>query len=95
MSNKQAYRQKIQAQLDEWSAEIDKLRAKADKADADAEIAFNRELDNLRDKKNQARARLDELSSAGDDAWEDLKTGVETASTQLGQALRSAQSRFN
>lgn len=59
------------------------------------EIALNREIDDLRDKKNQARSRLDELSSAGEDAWEDLKTGVETASTQLGQALRSAQSRFN
>lgn len=95
MSTKQAYQQKIQAQLDEWSAEIDKLRAKADKADAEAEIALNREVDNLRDKKNQAREKLDELSSAGEGAWEDLKIGVETASTQLGQALRSAQSRFN
>lgn len=95
MSNKQAYQQKIQAQLDEWSAEIDKLRAKADKADADAQIAFNREIDNLRDKKNQAREKLDELSDASEGAWEDLKTGVEAASNQLGQALRSAQSRFD
>jgi len=95
MSNKQAYQQKIQAQLDEWSAEIDKLRAKADKADADAQIALNREIDNLRDKKNQAREKLDELSDASEGAWEDLKTGVEAASNQLGQALRSAQSRFD
>ena len=95
MSNKQAYQQKVQAQLDEWSAEIDKLRAKADKADADAQIALNREIDDLRDKKNQAREKLDELSDASEGAWEDLKTGIEAASNQLGQALRSAQSRFN
>ncbi len=95
MSNKQAYQQKVQAQLDEWSAEIDKLRAKADKADADAQIALNREIDDLRDKKNQAREKLDELSEASEGAWEDLKTGIESASNQLGQALRSAQSRFN
>ncbi|MCK5779202.1 MAG: coiled coil domain-containing protein [Rhodospirillales bacterium] len=95
MSNKQAYQQKVQAQLDEWSAEIDKLRAKADKADADAQIALNREIDDLRDKKNQAREKLDELSDASEGAWEDLKTGIESASNQLGQALRSAQSRFN
>lgn len=95
MSSKQAYQKKIQAQLDEWSAEIDKLRAKADRADADAEIALNREIDNLRDKRNQARQKLDELSSAGEDAWEDIKTGVEAASNALGQAVRSAQSRFN
>lgn len=95
MSNKQAYQQKVQAQLDEWSAEIDKLRAKADKADADAQIALNREIDDLRDKKNQAREKLEELSDASEGAWEDLKTGIESASNQLGQALRSAQSRFS
>lgn len=95
MNSKQAYQKKVQAQLDEWSAEIDKLRAKADRADAEAEIALNREIDNLRDKRNQARQKLDELSSAGEDAWEDIKTGVEAASNALGHAVRSAQSRFN
>ena len=34
MSMKEAYEQKLQAQLDEWSAEIDKLKAKADGAEA-------------------------------------------------------------
>jgi len=28
MENKEAYRKKIEAQLDEWKAEADKLRAK-------------------------------------------------------------------
>jgi len=29
MSEKELYQQKLQAQLDEWKAEIDKLKAKA------------------------------------------------------------------
>lgn len=95
MSTKQAYQKKVQAQLDEWSAEIDKLRAKADRADADAEIALRREVDNLRDKQNEARRKLDELSAAGAEAWEDVKDGVESASTSLGHAIRSARSRFD
>jgi hypothetical protein len=36
MSMKEAYEQKLQAQLDEWGAEIDKLKAKSDNAEADA-----------------------------------------------------------
>ena len=95
MSTKQAYQKKIQAQLDEWSAEIDKLRAQADQADADAELALRREIDNLREKQSDRRRKLDEMSSAGEDAWEDLKGGVESASKSLGQALSSAYSRFN
>lgn len=38
MSMKEAYKQKLQAQLDELSAEIEKLKAKADSAEADAQL---------------------------------------------------------
>lgn len=36
MGLKESYEQKLQAQLDEWSAKIDNLKAKADKAEAAA-----------------------------------------------------------
>ena len=39
---------KLQAQLDEWSAEIDKLKAKADKAEADAQLEYYKEIEELR-----------------------------------------------
>lgn len=95
MSNKQAYEQKIKAQMDEWSAEIDKLRAKADKADAEAEIALNREIDDLRDRQKQAERKFDELQKASEDAWGDIKSGLEDVQDSFGRALRQAQSRFS
>lgn len=95
MTNKQAYEQKLHAQFDEWSAEIDKLRAKADKADADAKIALNRELDELRQKRDDVQQKLDDLSAAGEEAWGDVKAGVEQATRTLGEALAQAQARFS
>jgi hypothetical protein len=42
----------------------------------------------------EAKGKLAELRKAGDDAWEDLKMGIESAKNSLGTALKSAFSRF-
>lgn len=94
MSQKEAYEKKMEAQLEKWSAEIDGLKAKAKMADADARIAINEEIDSAASKKKAAKEKLDELKDAGDDAWEDLKHGIEGAWTSLDAAVRSASSRF-
>lgn len=93
-SNKQVYQQKLQAQLDEWSADIDKLKAKARQADADAQIDYNQEIENLKAYQAQANAKLSELKSASDDAWQDLKSGTEEAWKSLQTAIKSATDRF-
>lgn len=93
-SNKQAYQQKLQAQLDEWSAEIDQLKAKAKQADADAQIDYNNEIETLKSYQAKADAKLSELKSASDDAWQDLKSGTEDAWKNLESAIKSATNRF-
>lgn len=95
MSKKEAYEHKFQAQFDEWSAEIDRLKARADGADADAEIAYYEEIEKLRARQGEMKEKLHEFKESGDDAWDDIVTGVESAQNALGNALRSAQSRFN
>jgi len=94
MGIKEAYEQKLQAQLDEWKADIDKLKAKANEADADAQIEYYNQIDKLRAMQEAARNKLAELKTSGDDAWEDLKVGIENAWDSLGNALKSAKSRF-
>lgn len=94
MNSKQAYEKKVQAQLDEWSAEMNKLKAKAEQADADARLELNDEIDELEAKRKAAEEKFEELKSAGDDAWEDVKQGIDVATGALGSSLRSAMSRF-
>lgn len=94
MSEKQAYEKKLQAKLDEWSAEIDKLKAKADSAEADVQLDYNRRIDGLRSMQQAANERLVALRDSSDNAWQDLKGGMESALDSLGNALRSAHSRF-
>jgi len=94
MSMKEAYQQKLEAQLAEWNVAIDKLKAKADKAEAEAQIEYYKQIEDMRVKQEAARDKLTELKEAGEDAWEDLKEGLDSAWNSLGDAVKSATSRF-
>lgn len=94
MSMKEAYEKKLQAKLDEWSADIDKLKARADSAEADAQLEYYKQIEELRSMRDDAKKKLEELQQAGDDAWEDLKAGIDSAWDSLGSSIKSAMSRF-
>jgi len=91
---RKAYVEKLDAQLKEWSAEIALFRAKADKTKAETKIEYYKTIEPLEDKLYAARTKLQELTTAGDDAWEDLKTGAENIWTEVKTAFQGAASRF-
>lgn len=91
---KENHIERLQVQLDEWSAEIDKLKAQADKAKVNVRVQYQREVEQLRGKAIEARAKLEGLKGAREVAWEDMKAGAEEAWEALGTAIRSAGKRF-
>ena len=94
MNKKEVYEKKLQNQLDEWGLKIDELEIKAKKTEAEVQQKYEEEIDHLRSKQTEAYEKLSELKQSGDDAWEDLKAGVDSASEAFGTALKSAVSRF-
>ncbi len=94
MSMKEEYEKKMQAQLDEWVAEMEKLKAKAEQAEADARISYNEQIEKLKQHQQEAQEQLDQFRKASEDAWEDMRTGMETAWTAFGEAMKTAASRF-
>tara|TARA_R110002124_G_scaffold196629_1_gene363702 strand:+ start:277 stop:564 length:288 start_codon:yes stop_codon:yes gene_type:complete len=95
MSSKEAYRRKVEAQMDEWQAEIDKLVAQSKGKEADSEIQYNKWIRELKSKKAAAQSRLDNVNKASTDAWEDLKDGVQKATNDLSDAIKSAKKHFS
>ena len=91
---RKAYEEKLDAQLEEWNAQIALLKARADKAKAEAKIEYYKTIEALQHKQDEARANLHELKTAGDEAWEDLKTGAEKAWAEVKAAFHSAASKF-
>lgn len=88
MDNKELYQQKLQAQLDEWTAEIDKLKAKASGASADAQLQLNNEIEMLQTRIDEAKSKLGELAEAGEDAWESVKGSTETIWNSISSTFR-------
>jgi multidrug resistance efflux pump len=94
MNMKDAYVEKIQARLNQWDSEIEKLKAEAEEANADAKLEYVAQIRELQEKQKDAQSKLDALRRAGDDAWLDLKVGVEGAWASLENAAKNAISRF-
>ena len=94
MSTKEEFVRKMHSKLDIWNAEIDALTAKAGAAEAGARAEFHKHIEALRSKRDEARNTLNTLEAASDNAWEDMKAGIELAWDAMSEAISSATSRF-
>lgn len=94
MNDKELYRQKHQAQLDEWKAEVARLKAKAAGAKADAQIELNRHLGELDKRVHEAGDRLSELAAAGEGAWDTARKRVESTWDALKAGVGAAAAKL-
>jgi len=91
---RKVFYEKLDAQLDEWSAQIDQLKARSAVAKAGFLTDYGQTLDALQNKHAEAMVKLKELRNAGDDAWDDLVAGLERVLADGKAAYRDAVSRF-
>ena len=94
MNPKEAYVQKLHAKIDEWNADIDRLKAKADQVEADSKIEYQKQIQALKNKRDEIEKKISEISRSGENAWKDLKAGVDLAWDAMSEAIKSATSRF-
>jgi len=94
VDTKEAYLEKLQAKMGEWNAEIDKLKAKASQSKADLKLEIDQRVKDLEAKRQEAETKAQQLRQAGAGAWEDLKGGVQQAWDILGEAVKSAATKF-
>lgn len=93
-TKRKEYEEKLDAQYEKWNVQIDLFKAKADKAKAGAKIEYYKTIEALQKKQAGAGAKLNELKTSGDEAWEDLKTGAENAWGEVKSAFHSATAKF-
>lgn len=94
MGKREAYQEKMAAQLDQISAKIDVLAAKGKEMKADAKIEYYKQMEELQQKRTAAQTRLDELTRSSSEAWGELKYGMDSAYTDLLNAFERAAARF-
>jgi hypothetical protein len=95
MSEKRdAYVQKLKAEMDEWNAEIDKLTVRADQAEAQAKIEYQKRIEKLEKNRKDLEVKISALQQAGESAWEDLKAGIDNSWEIFKGTLAKAKSEF-
>lgn len=92
--DRQAYVDKMKAQLDAWNAEIDRIEAKARIAEAEQRAAFAEHLAELRHQRDRAEEKLHEMRTLSDRAWRDMGAGFEQAFSAITDGFRRAAKRF-
>ena len=95
MVKKIEYIRKMNSKLDQWSSDIYNLSVKADQTKAPARrTEYNRQIDELRNKRVFARKQLHTLEKASEDAWEDMKSGIEETWSSLEYSVNLVKSGF-
>ena len=94
MDIKDAYKQKLEAQLKEWDAQIKLLAAKVDSAGADAKLKYAQELEKLRTMQHDAIDRMKELDAASLDAWDKIKESADKTWDEMKHNIANLFSKF-
>jgi hypothetical protein len=92
MDKRTEYVEKLSAQMLEWDAQIDQLKFKARSDTSEVRLEYSNAIAALQHKRDEAALKLQGISTAGDDEWEDLKAGTEQLwgdfTTMLGNAVK-------
>ena len=91
----QAFREQTEIKLNEYKEEFNQLQAKAEKMGGDAKAKADEQLTALHQKREVVAEKLKELSSSSGNAWEQLKTGIDAALEDLGNAYKKAAAEFS
>jgi hypothetical protein len=94
MSTKEAYKQKMEAELDLAQAKLAELKAQAKSFAADAHIKYAKQFEELEHGVDTTKAKLKELGNAAEDNWERFKDGVESAWGKVGAAFHDTAAKF-
>jgi hypothetical protein len=88
MEGTQEHVGKRETQLRRWGAQLDQIVAKAEKAGIEVNAAKRQRVDTARAKWQAAQSKLNEYKTAGCEKLEILKTGMETAWSDVVSAFK-------
>ncbi len=94
MSQRDEYVQRMKNQLDDWNADIDQLEKRVQSFSADAKAKYQKQLNETRKRQRALEQRIDELRTAGEGAWEDLRGQVEHAWKAFEHSVNYFKSQF-
>ena len=94
MSTRKKYLAEMQIRLDRWNKDIDELEKKTQTVSSELKAEYRKQVESLKDKRDEVARKFKELQSASDSAWEELKDGMEQAWKFIDHAVSSTKSKI-
>ncbi len=94
MDTKDALKQKLVSQYEEWKAEFNKFKAETKGAYAEGQLEGSQEAQEFESKMNEAKAFIDKVQNANEEDLEELKSKAENQLDGFKNALQKLKNKF-
>jgi DNA repair exonuclease SbcCD ATPase subunit len=91
---KDQYQKRIEAQLKEYDQKLAELEAKTGTVEQKARTLLEQQIQSLREKQRAAHTAWEKLSASSGKAYEDIKSGMNSAMDDLARAYHDAASHL-
>jgi TolA-binding protein len=96
---KDEYLSLMKAKMEDLDRQIQELQAKAESKASEvktqSQAEFNQAMEELRSKKKAAEAKYESLKSASAEAWNDMRSGMDSAMDEMSAAFKRARASFD
>jgi hypothetical protein len=90
MGMREEYLAVMEKQLQQWKTQADKFKAEAGQMEAHAKVQYEKNLEYLHARQEEAWASFSRLEGASENAWEQFKVNMDNA----GRNLKAAAERM-
>jgi hypothetical protein len=94
MGTREDYQVLMEKQLNEWKAQTEGLKAGAAQMEAQAKAQYEKNLESLRAKQEEAWENFYKLKNASEGAWGQFKAAMDKASGELKDAAERMTAQF-
>lgn len=91
---REAYQEKVKAKIDQLNAKIDQLNAQAREKAADANVNYQKTLNELHAQRDALMGKWNDLQQSSEAAWQELQAGLEASWNELVKTFENAQKQF-
>ena len=80
--------------LDDLDNQIEDLKKRGEKFEGEAHKEYENRLHDLREKRREAKRKIDDIQAASEEKWQQVKDEVEHAWKALGNSFNYFKSHF-
>jgi hypothetical protein len=94
MGIREDYQALMEKQLNEWKAQTERFKAAAAQMEAQAKVQYEKNLEILRAKQDEAWENFHKLKSANESAWVQFKAHMDKAGEEVKSAVERMTTKF-